>query len=280
MRVALWLAALIACAVATAARAQEAVGSHLGRAPAPASRSAAQRDAALDELVSAYPDFLAGHQGDVLVWHDGTRMPTFDGKSAKTPLQVVESPDIQDIFAWPYPLASQPVTTPVTDPGRERPAAFFRKMYGDCHGGQVTANLVSVRWVDGSSVRITRVNGVSTALAAVVADLKALGPAYTKDLSPMGGTYNCRAIAGTSLASMHSYGAAIDINVASSDYWQWADAAAHGLGRYRNRIPIQIVQAFERHGFIWGGRWADFDTMHFEYRPELIAVAKAAAGQR
>src|SRR5580700_7595099 len=90
MRAALWLAALIACAVAAAARAQEAVGSHLGRAPAPASRSAAQRDAALDELVSAYPDFLAGHQGDVLVWRDGTRMPTFDGKSAKTPLQVVE----------------------------------------------------------------------------------------------------------------------------------------------------------------------------------------------
>jgi hypothetical protein len=274
-----WLAAPAACVIAGAAGAQEAVGTHLGHAPAPARPSAAQRDAELDKLVGAYPDLLAGHQGDVLIWRDGTRMPTSDGEGSKTPLQVVESPDLQDIFAWPYPLASQPVTAPLADPGRERPAAFFRKMYGDCHAGQVASNLVPVRWVDGTSVRITRVNGVATALAAVVADLKALGPAYTRYLSPMGGTYNCRAIAGTSLASMHSYGAAIDINVASSDYWQWADAAAHGLGRYRNRIPIQIVQAFERHGFIWGGRWADFDTMHFEYRPELIAVAKAA-GQR
>jgi hypothetical protein len=274
------LAALGAWAVAGMASAQEAVGSHLGHAPTPAVPSAAQRDAELDRLVAAYPDFLAGHQGAVLVWRDGAHMPTSDGRGPKTPVEVVAAPDVEDIFAWPYPLASQPVTPPSADPGRARPAAFFRKMYGDCHAGQVMANLVGVRWVDGSSVRITRINGVATALTAVVAELRALGPAYTKYLSPMGGTYNCRAIAGTSLASMHSYGAAIDINVASSDYWQWSDAAAHGLGAYRSRIPIQIVQAFERHGFIWGGRWADFDTMHFEYRPELIAVAKANAGQR
>ena len=27
---------------------------------------------------------------------------------------------------------------------------------------------------------------------------------------------------------------------------------------------------FERHGFIWGGKWHHYDTMHFEYRPELL----------
>lgn len=37
-----------------------------------------------------------------------------------------------------------------------------------------------------------------------------------------------------------------------------------------NRIPPEIVAVFERHGFIWGGRWRHFDTMHFEYRPELL----------
>jgi hypothetical protein len=30
------------------------------------------------------------------------------------------------------------------------------------------------------------------------------------------------------------------------------------------------VDIFERHGFIWGGKWGHFDTMHFEYRPELL----------
>ncbi len=38
----------------------------------------------------------------------------------------------------------------------------------------------------------------------------------------------------------------------------------------------QAAKAFERHGFIWGAKWYHFDTMHFEYRPEIIALAKQA----
>jgi len=37
-----------------------------------------------------------------------------------------------------------------------------------------------------------------------------------------------------------------------------------------SQIPIQIVRIFEKHGFIWGGYWYHYDTMHFEYRPELL----------
>jgi hypothetical protein len=64
---------------------------------------------------------------------------------------------------------------------------------------------------------------------------------------------------------MHAWGAAIDINPAYSNYWRWSVASG-----YVNRIPPELVAVFERHGFIWGGRWAHFDTMHFEYRPELL----------
>jgi hypothetical protein len=64
---------------------------------------------------------------------------------------------------------------------------------------------------------------------------------------------------------MHAWGAAIDINPAYSDYWLWRRDAP-----YVDRIPTEIVAVFERHGFIWGGRWAHYDTMHFEYRPELL----------
>ena len=35
---------------------------------------------------------------------------------------------------------------------------------------------------------------------------------------------------------------------------------------------MEIVRIFEKHGFIWGGRWYHYDTMHFEYRPELLGV--------
>jgi hypothetical protein len=138
----------------------------------------------------------------------------------------------------------------------------------------VTPNLTKVTWVDGTQLPFTRVNGAAAALQAAIAELKALGPDYTRYLVPSAGTYNCRVIAGTSLLSMHSYGAAIDLSTRVSAYWQWSDAAAHGLAPYKNQIPLQIVQVFERHGFIWGGRWADFDTMHFEYRPEIIAFAR------
>jgi len=41
-------------------------------------------------------------------------------------------------------------------------------------------------------------------------------------------------------------------------------------------IPAAAVEAFERHGFVWGGKWLFFDTMHFEYRPDILLLA----GQR
>jgi len=49
-------------------------------------------------------------------------------------------------------------------------------------------------------------------------------------------------------------------------YWLWGPKGA----AYRNRLPFGIVQIFEKHGFIWGGKWGHFDTMHFEYGPELL----------
>jgi hypothetical protein len=68
---------------------------------------------------------------------------------------------------------------------------------------------------------------------------------------------------------MHSYGAAIDINTRTTTTWLWhrdwqADAAT------LPHVPDDIVAIFERHGFIWGGKWSHYDTMHFEYRPELL----------
>jgi hypothetical protein len=71
--------------------------------------------------------------------------------------------------------------------------------------------------------------------------------------------------------SAHSSGIAIDINPDFSDYWRWSDERGHeGSIQYRNRLPNEIVEIFERHGFIWSGKWYHYDTMHFEYRPELL----------
>ena len=225
------------------------------------------RAASIDDLVRAYPDALTGFDGVNLVWRDGTRMQAGVGQPRLSGDEALQHGSILDQLATPYP-AGAPLLPPQDDAGRVRNAAFFNKMYGDCRAGQVTPNLVRVIWLPktwGHAISITSINGVDGKLEAISRELDELPAADKKYLYPIGGTYNCRDIAGTAQTSMHAWGAAIDLNTAYSDYWRWTPA-------YRNRIPPEIVAIFERHGFIWGGRWSHFDTMHFEYRPELLPV--------
>jgi peptidoglycan LD-endopeptidase CwlK len=82
--------------------------------------------------------------------------------------------------------------------------------------------------------------------------------------------FNWRFIAGANHLNMHAFGSAIDVNVGYSDNWHLHKTGASGVVRYRNRIPMALVTPFEKQGFIWGGRWYHYDTMHFEYRHELL----------
>jgi len=82
------------------------------------------------------------------------------------------------------------------------------------------------------------------------------------------GVYNFRKISGTNRLSTHSFAIAIDLNKEYSNYWLW-DKKGKNI-EYKNKIPLEIVKIFEKYGFIWGGRWYHYDTMHFEYRPELL----------
>jgi hypothetical protein len=225
------------------------------------------RAATVDDLVHAYPEALTGFDGVNLIWRDGTRMPV----GQVQPYQATEAAEwhasIADQLAVSYPAGAS-LLPPTDDPGRTRSQTFFDKMYGDCKAGEVTANLVRIAWLPkswGHAVMISRVNGLDRHLEAVSRELDELPAQDKKVLFPIGGTYNCRRIAGTDRTSMHSWGAAIDLNTKFSDYWRW-----NRSGEYRNQIPPEIVGIFERHGFIWGGRWSHFDTMHFEYRPELL----------
>jgi hypothetical protein len=224
---------------------------------------------ALDALVRAYPDFLVGYDATDLIWRDGTRMPLSDGQPAKSFDEMLRHGSILDQIRLPYPAGVMPAAAgPQADPGRIRDRAFFDKMYGDCWKGEVAPRLVPVVWLPrswGGTIRITSVNGVDRRLAAVSDELDQLPEPLKRYTYPPAGTYNCRPVADTGQPSMHSWGAAIDINTAHADYWQW-----RGSGGYINRIPAEIVALFERHGFIWGGKWAHYDTMHFEYRPELL----------
>lgn len=209
---------------------------------------------------------------------DGTRLPLSDGRTDKDFDTLLDRPDIGDMFAFRYP-AGEPAAPPTLnhDPGRIRVEALFRALYGDCRKGDVAAKLRKVKWLPGhggGTVMLTEAQGAADALERVSRELDALPSSFVKYLVPTGGTYNCRVIAGTDRMSMHAYGAAIDINTKHTTYWQWVKPGPDGTYRWSNQIPAEIVDIFEKNGFIWGGRWYHFDTMHFEYRPELAIPRK------
>jgi hypothetical protein len=226
----------------------------------------------LDRLVSSYPNAIAKYDEKFLYLTNGSKYRISDGRENKTFEELLEKPDIDDMFYVPYPVG-QDANPPARneDPGRVRFEPLFTAMYGDCSRGEVAPKLRSIAWLPkhhGGYVGVTKANGVDVALEAVSGELDELGDRFLKYLKPTAGTYDCRDVAGMRAKSMHSYGAAIDINSAYSAYWRWS--ASNNNSKWRNEIPIEIVRIFEKHGFIWGGRWYHYDTMHFEYRPELL----------
>jgi hypothetical protein len=224
-------------------------------------------------LLEAYPEMIAGVEDGQIVWRGGGRMTIDDGRGTKSFEDLIEKPDLQDIFAITYPDGDPSPPGFNADPGRARPESFFERMYGDCRTGGVEKNLVEVPWMPSrtrQTLKVTRVNGVAERLAAISTELERLPKFYDVFLHPVGGTFACRAIAGSQQRSTHGYGIAIDLAVKPSHYWRWSKPDAQGRYAWRNSIPFEIVRIFEKHGFIWGGRWYHFDTMHFEYRPELL----------
>ena len=92
-------------------------------------------------------------------------------------------------------------------------------------------------------------------------------------------SYAWRVISDSGNRSFHSMGLAIDVLPKGwgqkNLYWAWRrdidpkNWMMLDLDR-RWMPPAKVIEIFERHGFIWGGKWIIWDNMHFEYRPEVI----------
>lgn len=220
----------------------------------------------LRRLLKAYPDFLEKADENHLYWKDGTVMIYDDGRE-KTFEEKLDDPDLEDMMSQTYTAGADWDEPPEEnfEPGRIRYEPFFSKMYGGTKS-EVLGNLVTITWnPSGEKLQANSVNDVSKKLKEVAVELLDLEDKYLKYVKKTAGTFNYRKIAGTKRLSTHSYGIAIDINTAYSDYWQWDKSMT-----YKNQIPMAVVEVFEKHGFIWGGKWYHYDTMHFEYRPELL----------
>lgn len=226
----------------------------------------------LHKLVKAYPIFLTKSERNFIIWNDGSKMIYDDGMK-KTFKQCLDSADLEDQMKLRYPKGEPFINPEVNyDPGRFRFEPFFKKMYG-ASKEEVMEKLTEITWLPSSKnpkqLLVTTVNGIDSLLTDISLELDTLKE-YHKFVDNSAGTFNFRTIKGTSRLSMHSFGIAIDINVSHSAYWKWVQREKGDTLRCDNKIPMKIVEIFERRGFIWGGRWYHFDTMHFEYRPELF----------
>ena len=97
--------------------------------------------------------------------------------------------------------------------------------------------------VRGNRIMLPQLRG---ALNEVVAE------GLSKSIYQYGGCYVPRFIAGTNTLSFHSFGTAIDLNVADN-----------GRGTV-GKMDRRVVQIFKQWGFAWGGDWHYTDPMHFE----------------
>jgi peptidoglycan L-alanyl-D-glutamate endopeptidase CwlK len=228
-------------------------------------------DPTIQNLKIAYPTHVKDVTSAYIAWQDGTRMQ-IGGSSA--------------LMNWlrGKSMHVDPKVEVISEKDvlHARFEPFFKKMYGKTPR-EVGRNLVTIYWMPNVfgnryPLKVTTINGVDKKLRRISANLEKLPPTYYKYLENPGGSFYWRRVEGESALSTHSYGIALDINLRYSNYWLWDYQKTHKpLSDLRNarlscqnRIPMKIVEIFENEGFFWGGRWYFYDTMHFEYRPDLL----------
>jgi len=225
----------------------------------------------VQKLIKAYPETILSFDGTNLILKDGRTIKYNEG-GGKEHNELLNSSDIGDIFTYSYPKGKVQTIHKNHDPGRIRSEELLKKMYGST-STEVQQNLVTITWCPklvNQKLRVSKINGVAKQLQKVSDELDEYPE--LRDYLYSSGVFNWRKIKGTDRLSAHSFGTAIDINVKYSNYWQWDCRCTSEDAdlEYKNRIPKMIVDIFEKYGFIWGGKWYHYDTMHFEYRPELL----------
>jgi len=252
--------------------------------PAPAQTLAPQAKRDLAVLATAYPGVMTAIEVDpagraTVVLNDGTRLPYDDGRR-KSHEELLDAPDLKDMLAQPYPLG--PVTAEPAlhfSPGRIRVEPLFLALYGHDRAA-VTASCRPVPFL-GQTMAFNTRYGAADAFVRVEAQLRpmlAADRSLARYLLPASGGVVWRVIAGTRRLSVHSFAAAVDVSPKGNPYWRDFPPGANILPT-RQGFPPAVVAAFEAQGFIWGGKWSEFDVMHFEYRPELVLLARLARGE-
>ncbi|AXX95644.1 M15 family metallopeptidase [Arcobacter ellisii] len=226
-----------------------------------------------NKFVQAYPDFIKEVSNNHLIWNDNEKMIFDDKIENKTFQEKLNNPSLKNQLDIPYIKLSENkdyIPSKNEDAGRIRYEPFFKKMYGS-NQKEVKQNLVKIIWLPKSSKKVlwvNKINDIDKKLESISNEIEQLPNNIKSFAQYPSGAFNWRKISETNRLSVHSFGIAIDLNVKDSHYWLWDKGKKDFT--YKNKIPLEIVEIFEKYGFIWGGRWYHYDTMHFEYRPELL----------
>ena len=245
-----------------------ATSSDSSAAPVAANKADAGIPAGAKAIIEAYPDQKFTYKNNAIVFADGSSI-VYDDKKQKDYTHKMEGGDIEDMFSFKYDQGSRPAKQ--ADGGRCRCEAFFKKMYGGTKEA-VMKNLVTIDWF-GQKLKVSKVNHVDKQLEAVAKEI-AQHPDLVKKYMPQSSTWLWRPVRGTkNRLSAHSYGVTMDVCTKYTNYWLWSNPGKKETAtdlKYENKIPLELVKIFEKYGFIWGGHWYHYDTMHFEYRPEIL----------
>ncbi len=226
------------------------------------------------KLIKAYPDFLEKYENNYIYFKNGDKIIFSSPKNYTNYEDKLNNASLEDQMSIPYKKIENNdnfIPSVNDDAGRFRNQDFFKKMYGNSQK-EIEKNLVKVKWLpktENKTLFVTKINDVNKKLESISIELDNLPSEYKKYITNIAGTYKFRKISQTKRLSSHSFGISIDLNTKYSNYWLWEEKSDK-ITNYKNQIPKEIIKIFEKHGFIWGGRWYHYDTMHFEYRPELL----------
>jgi hypothetical protein len=256
-------------------------------ASAPAQAQDDPRVRAFMEAYRPHIDSVASRSGDVVFFMDDRAVHFEDGRLLEAGrLERRESCD-PIFYRYPLePLTEAPVPAEeMTTSCRDVPEI----LWGDTET-EIRRHSGGVTFLDHRMY----VNDILRApLAAVERDLEVAAlrdPAIAEWIAGIDITYSfvTRDVAATGTPSYHAWGLAFDLVPKSYEgrhvYWRWSRALDRQGWRSipleeRWSPPPAAVEIFERHGFVWGGKWGYFDAIHFEYRPEILAYNRLLEGR-